>query len=241
MNFRLPILRSFLPCPLLLALLAVSASQHTFAQLLSWSSVRIGGGGYVTGLIIHPLDGNLLYARTDVGGAYRWDAATASWIPLTDWIPPEHRNLYGIESIALDPSDTNIVYMACGLGTALSQHGVYRSNDRGATWTGPYLTNVRMAANDWGYLGVRAGGERLVVDPNKRSVLYFGSRWDGLWKTTDSGSNWNRVTSIPDPGWAGRGVTFVAIDPTSGSPGVESKTVYIGVFGHNRHRLLDFD
>ena len=39
----------------------------------------------------------------------------------------------------------------------------------------------KMGGNENG----RSIGERLVVDPNKNSVLYFGSRKDGLWKSAD--------------------------------------------------------
>ncbi len=37
-----------------------------------WGTIPLGGGGFVTGLIIHPLDPQIKYIRTDVGGAYRW-------------------------------------------------------------------------------------------------------------------------------------------------------------------------
>ena len=55
-----------------------------------------------------------MYARTDVGGAYRWDDQKQEWIPLTDWLSPAQGNFTGIESIALDPSDANRVYLAAG-------------------------------------------------------------------------------------------------------------------------------
>src|SRR5208283_4898431 len=67
----------------------------------SWRNVIINGGGFVTGIILHPRQKGLMYARTDVGGAYRWDDSARRWIPLTDWISAEDVNLTGIESLAV--------------------------------------------------------------------------------------------------------------------------------------------
>ena len=46
----------------------------------------------------------------------------------------------------------------------------------------------------------RSMGERLAVDPNNNSVLYFGSRTDGLWRSEDYGATWSRVESFPVEG-----------------------------------------
>src|ERR1700722_743364 len=70
-----------------------------------WRNVVIGGGGFVTGIVMHPHEKGLMYARTDVGGAYRWDSGAGEWIPITDWSGMADVNLTGIESIAVDPSD----------------------------------------------------------------------------------------------------------------------------------------
>jgi hypothetical protein len=37
-----------------------------------WKSVQVAGGGFVDGIIFYPTEKNLRYARTDMGGAYRW-------------------------------------------------------------------------------------------------------------------------------------------------------------------------
>jgi len=48
----------------------------------------------------------------------------------------------------------------------------------------------------------RGMGERLAVDPNKASILYFGTRTDGLYKSVNSAAGWAKVaidvTNNPD-------------------------------------------
>jgi hypothetical protein len=69
-----------------------------------WKSVQIVGGGFVDGVIFHPTAAGVRYARTDMGGAYRWDAAAKRWQPILDWVPYKDLNLMGVESIAVDPA-----------------------------------------------------------------------------------------------------------------------------------------
>jgi hypothetical protein len=156
-----------------------------------WRAVAMGGGGFVDGIIFHPTATNLMYARTDVGGAYRWDAAQ-QWVPLNDWLSPAQNNYAGIESIGLDPSDTNRLYLAAGtyMNNAAA---ILCSDDQGRTFK---ISEVpfRMGGNADG----RSNGERLAVDPNDGAILFFGSRAAGLWKSTDYGATWNAVASFPN-------------------------------------------
>ena len=69
--------------PLLAALFAFTAMAAQ-AQAYRWGSVAIGGGGFVSAIVPSKTERGLFYARTDVGGAYRWDAAHATWVPLLD-------------------------------------------------------------------------------------------------------------------------------------------------------------
>ncbi|WP_395400883.1 hypothetical protein ACHMW6_25090 [Pseudoduganella sp. UC29_106] len=55
------------PAPRLLA----ASRQVSTTTATIWNSVKYGGGGYVTGLILHPTSPHVLYARIDIGGAYR--------------------------------------------------------------------------------------------------------------------------------------------------------------------------
>ena len=205
----------------------------------TWKSVQMVGGGFVDGVIFHPTERNLRYARTDIGGAYRWDETEKRWEPLLDWISYEDRNLMGVESIAIDPSDPNRVYLACGTYTnSLAPNGaILRSRDRGKTFE---RTDVpfKFGANESG----RGNGERLAVDPNDGQILFLGTRNAGLWQSADAGATWKRVVGFPDvseppdnfgTSWQaaarrGAGIVFVIFDPASGSKGHPSSTIYVG-------------
>src|ERR1035437_2059859 len=84
----------------------------------NWKSVQIVGGGFVDGIVFHPKAKGVRYCRTDMGGAYRWNDTIKKWEPLLDWLPYEDTNLMGVESIAVDPSDPNRVYLSCGTYTS---------------------------------------------------------------------------------------------------------------------------
>jgi len=222
-------------------LFAVPASAAEKAVPYTWKSVQIVGGGFVDGFVFHPTAKDVLYARTDMGGAYRRNAKTTRWEPMLDWIPYKDLNLMGVESIAVDPSDPSKVYLACGTYTApeVPDGAILRSSDQGHSFQ---RTNVpiKFGGNEAG----RGNGERMVVDPNDGGILFLGTRHCGLWKSADGAVTWNRVDSFPAdvlklsaeeaklPAWSGGGrssIVFVVFDPTSGSKGKASQTLFAGV------------
>src|SRR5688500_11020165 len=156
----------------------------------TWNSVKFGGGGYVSGLVFHPTTANLLYARTDIGGAYRWHQATSSWVAITDGLGfgAADSRFHGVESMAVDPNNDQLVYMGAGMYTTEGNGRLYLSSDRGNHWTYVGLP-FPLGGNNPG----RAIGERLMVDPNKPSTLFYATRTAGLWKSIDSGRAWALV------------------------------------------------
>ena len=111
----------------------------------TWKSVQMVGGGFVDGIVFHPSVKGLRYARTDMGGAYRWNDAAKRWEPILWWVPYDDLNLMGVESIAVDPNDPNRVYLACGTYTnARTPDGaILRSSDRGKTFQRTNVPQVR--------------------------------------------------------------------------------------------------
>ncbi len=196
-----------------------------------WRNVVIKGGGFVSGIVMSTALPGLLFARTDVGGAYRFDPAARRWVAITDWVGHDDSNLMGIESIAADPIDPNRVYLAAGEYLTAGNGAILSSTDMGQTWARNAIP-APMGGNADG----RSMGERLAIDPNQTSTLYFGSRTSGLWKSTDFAQTWTKVSSFPatgttsgDAGTGGYGLTFVVFDPRSGSPGSPTPAIYIGV------------
>jgi len=174
----------------------VSANSHSY----DFRNVVIGGGGgFVPGIIFSPRQADLIFARTDIGGAYRWNPATSQWVPLLDWIGPDDWNLTGVESIAADPVDPRRVYLAVGTYTNewTSQNGaILRSFNYGQTFQ-----RFDLPFKIGGNMPGRNMGERLAIDPNNNSILYLGARsGNGLWRSADYGQTWSKVTSFPNPG-----------------------------------------
>ncbi|GAA2935719.1 sialidase family protein [Streptomyces enissocaesilis] len=172
-----------------------------------WRNAVIGGTGFITGVLFHPRVKGLAYARTDIGGAYRWSDTTGAWTPLTDHLGWDDWNLLGVEAIAVDPARPNRLYLALGTySQPRSGNGaVLRSDDRGATWSRTDLT-VKLGANEDG----RGTGERLLVDPAAGGTLWLGTRHDGLLKSTDRGATWAAADFPAAPSASGQGVTFLA-------------------------------
>ncbi|MFE7446815.1 cellulose binding domain-containing protein [Streptomyces chartreusis] len=211
------------------------------ADTYTWKNARIDGGGFVPGIVFNRKERNLAYARTDIGGAYRWQQSSKTWTPLLDSVGWDDWGHTGVVSLASDSVDPDRVYAAVGTYTNSWDPGngaVMRSADRGASWQKADLP-FKLGGNMPG----RGMGERLAVDPNRNSVLYLGApSGKGLWRSTDSGASWSQVANFPnvgnyvqDPsdtsGYASdnQGIVWVTFDESTGTAGSATRTIYVGV------------
>lgn len=196
----------------------------------TWQNVQIVAGGYVTGLYFHPTQKGLMYARTDIGGAYRWSPTDSQWVPLLDWISPLTWWYGGVEAIGLDSTDPNRLYLAVGEYAAESYDGngaILVSDDQGKTFTTVAL-GFKNGSNDHG----RNAGERFAVDTNSPNIVYFGSRLAGLQISTDHGSTWTQASGLPVTTTAnGSGVVSVVPISSSASSASATPVVYAAVAG----------
>ncbi len=186
----------------------------------TWRQVNLNGMGWVTGMVIHPTQKDLVYIRTDVGGVKKYNPELNKWVQLL--------NGYGlgysrpvlpsmtIESIALSRQNVNDIFISIGSDSAdvQAKGQIYKSGDQGKTWNALNLKkangqNVSIDGNG----EYRFTGERLQVHPTNPNIIFYGSKKDGLFRSTSGGQNWQVV--LQDQGQNGYvGFNSVAIDPT---------------------------
>ncbi len=192
----------------------------------TYGQVAIGGGGFVTG-IISTCEEGLFYARTDVGGAYRWDSSTESWVCLSYDITDDDKGLLGIDGIAVDPNDASKVYLLAG--TDYFSGGktcILVSNNYGETFTHIEVSDlIRCSGNGMG----RGNGERIAVDPNNSSIIYCGGRTGGMIRSTDGGYTWETVDSFPVSSTTnGNGINIILFDGSK-SDGDKTTRIYAAI------------
>jgi hypothetical protein len=202
-----------------------------------WNNVTVGGGGFSPNIVFSPVEQGLAYLRTDIGGLYRYDQSQQRWIPLQDGM--SEGNYFGVESVAPDPRNAEVVYAAAGMYSS-GPAAILRSDNRGESWN-LFPVPFRMGGNEDG----RGLGERLAVDPHYTDIVYFGSRHDGLQRSRDRGRTWSRVATFPvaglgtpNPHHTHAGISFVVFDPRTGAGGTPTKTLFVGVADGGQHHLF---
>jgi|GEM_PF-1072641 len=205
----------------------------------AWKQLPIGGGGYITGMMIHPQNSDIRYLKTDIGGAYRFDAVKGQYEQILNFPFDDHEqgsgndaendgtaNLYGIDGIALHPTNPNIVYMSADKRLNNKASAIIKSTDQGKNWQVINAPDgIAFGANQM----VRQGNN-ITLNPNNLNELWIGVRGKGLWKL--NGTTFTQVSTaqVPESATANHGIRSIVFDPNN------TNTVYLGYYGRGVYR-----
>ena len=208
MSFKLRALSSALAvCISFSAVYGVYSSVNTIPanavesieDSMDWGTVKIGGGGFVSGIVTGQKE---MYARTDVGGAYKYNYETESWEQLLSFINDADRGYLSVDAMAIDPTDDNTAYFLCGCAYFSDERTViFKTTDGGKTFTKIDVSSeIKVMGNGDG----RHCGEAIAVDPDNPDVIYCGGDVafgkSALIKSTDGGMTWSPVIGYDDLG-----------------------------------------
>ena len=139
------------------------------------------GTGRINTVAFHPTDSTTYFGCSPQGGLWKSTDAGQSWSMIFG--TSTGINSVGVSSVAINPSNTSIMYLGTGdidAGDAPG-YGVMKSINAGKTWT---LSNTGM--------GNRTVG-RIIIDPTNAAIL-LASTNAGVYRSTNSGSSWVRTS-----------------------------------------------
>lgn len=211
--------------------------QADLSQALAykWDNINLGALGYVTQIATHPTNKELVYSVTDVGGIYRYNHETGRWIQLLNSAPIKYVGVSAGRTIALDPKDDNIIYVATGNASGDNRGGILKSTDKGETWK---RLDMEACCGQINGKDVRFGGDNLIVDPNDSNVLYAASMQEGLWRSDDAGETWRKAGRIPEAVQSLYPL-FVYTDGREKTADGKSKVLYMGFFKGGLYKSTD--
>jgi photosystem II stability/assembly factor-like uncharacterized protein len=179
----------------------------------TWEPVTDSVGmASVGALAVAPSDANVVWAGTGdnslTRSAYWGDGVYKSTDGGTTWTNMGLRDTQHIARIVIHPTNPDIVWMAAlgHLGTPNEERGVFKTIDGGRTWQKQLFVNDTSGAVD------------LAIDRRDPNVLYAAMYdairlpWKimearpggGIFKTTDGGAKWEKLTNGLPQGTTGR-------------------------------------
>jgi len=188
----------------LLATAAMAEEQKGKFDDLHFRSLGPSVGGRVSRAVGVAGDPLTYYAATAQGGVWKSTDGGRTWFSVFDDQP-----VASIGSIAVAPSDPNVIYVGSGeaniRGNTIAGQGIFHSTDAGKTW--------QQVWKQIGQIGT------MVVDPANPDVAYaavlghaFGPNPErGIYRTTDGGATWQRVLYKDE----NTGASDVALDPNN--------------------------
>lgn len=143
---------------------------------LNWETLFTGHGPpYIDQPIVEidPLDLTTVYVTVNYHNLYKSSDRGSSW----DSVPPP--NGYSFSSLAISPSNNNILYISC-----TNPNQIYKSTDRANTWT---LLPIQIYGDD--------PINNIAVNPKDNNIVYasvfsYAGPLGGIYKTIDGGLSW---------------------------------------------------
>jgi len=158
----------------------------------AWTSTEIGCGGRMNGVTTCPSNPAVVYAWTDVGGAWRSNDKGETWYCT-------HRGS-SVRTLSVHPDDEDEILQA-------ERDGIYYSKNAGKTWA--FVKKTRFA----GQGHVRDGpGDVFARKPDNPEYILAAPINDHLFRSTDGGANWEALESTPDDMYP-TGIWFHPNDP----------------------------
>ncbi|MGZ8468428.1 MAG: VPS10 domain-containing protein [Gemmatirosa sp.] len=183
-------------------------ADSALVQGLRWRNIGPFRGGRATAAAGHPAHPLTFYMGATGGGVWKTEDAGGAWRNITDG----HVAMGSVGSIAVAPSDPNVLYVGMGEAPVRGMSssygdGVYRSTDAGRSWTHVGLAKTRTIS-------------QVIVHPRDENVVWVaaqGSRWGGtpdrgIYKSTDGGRTWRHVLAGAN---ATSGATDLSIDASN--------------------------
>lgn len=159
---------------------------------LDWNFVGPSNiGGRVNAVVADPANPNIIIIGAAAGGIFKSTNGGNNWTPKTDFAPS-----LGMGCLEMDPNNPNIIYAGTGEANAATDsypgYGVLKSTNKGDTWSVLGLSEVLNISE-------------IKVHPLNSNLLYaagMGYRSmgpnKGIYKSTNTGVNWNRVLFVTD-------------------------------------------
>lgn len=139
------------------------------------------GIGRLNAIAVDPNNEDIWYVGAPAGGIWKTTDGGDTWTNLFDTFPQ-----IGVSGIAIDPNDSNIVYIATGDDDASDSFsiGVFKSLDGGQTWNETGLNPSNQ--NEFDTLN------EIVIDPTNSDILWVAGT-DGLFKSINGGDTWENT------------------------------------------------
>lgn len=175
--------------------------------------------GRVVSIAPHPTDPDIVYIASASGGVWKTVDGGVSWQPMSDELASLNHG-----AITLHPNDPDTVYVGTGEYTTGSLgDGLFRSTDGAVNWerladtseVGEQCSKIVVdplnplrihVTGDAGYARSTDGGyswswqlagaaSDLVVNPNDPNIVYVGMHGDGIYRSTNGGDSFSKLTS----------------------------------------------